>query len=636
MDERRIPIRIVVPVWGQAYIDVMTRAMIPALLAPGNIPAVSNDVKIEFIFITEKSSQYKIANDPAIKYLGMYASLKFMYIDNFKSTNYGVVLTKAYFKSVIDFQEGALDSYYFFFNVDTVISNGSLSTVVSQIKNGKTLIFSPGIRVNSDDFFKDIEKFRTPNDISLSIGARELARITLKNLHKTVLAQRRTHRFLKILRPYQFYWQERKEVLHVSAFIMANICFRPTKIPSEPFCFIDYCISEAFCPGHDITILADSDEFLLVEPQREGWMLDEVSPGDFTEREYVEHFSAWVTPQHVALGQTIYTVHSVDLTDSDRRLIADAGAWAKLFASQLSTQPYAGHPYWRWATAAEKRERAIAKRKKENALERVSEERPVVRVDSLNDEKRRLHRYFEGVFGRYPHVRFFHPSRVQIQPALDFLSANVERRKVVILCGDSGTWYLPERDPKRVVFRVWNTETLLHPKMTDRNPTYGEMMNALRHAECVFFRPDGKDILLNREIVRFFAAHVPADCRIGIHYSGLLVAFLLTTKSELLAPVFENDEMTGGIVFSGTLASVAALLSLAGLAHILSGSKARRSIFNSVVRFPLLLGACAISLGATAMFNVMRSHLIRPRPFVGAQAAFLDLKSVSRTEDDNS
>lgn len=634
MTAERYPVRIVVPVWGQNYIDLMSRIMLPSLLSSGNIPAVADEMRIEFLFITQSSSRDIIENSPAVQALKRYAEYSFLYIDEYFSNNYGMILTRAYFDSVIKFKDTARDYLYFFFNVDTVISSGSLASVLKYIKQGKTLLFSPGVRVNAEAFFREAERFRGDDGMTLDIGARDLAAVALRNLHGTVLAQRMSHRFTHLLRPYQFYWQSRPDVLQVAAFLMANICFKPTSIPEAPPCFVDYCIAEVFCPGTEITVIPDSDEFLLIEPQVEGWMMDEVRGGMMSEDEFARFFSGWVTPQHIELGRTVVTIHADDLTQQDRCITEEATVFACRLAGQMTPQPYEGHPYWKCAKAAEQASiESMRKAEKGPVREQLTHAKPILRVDSLEADRTSLHRLYNAMFGTAPKPHFYHPSLVQYEPVLNFFAEQRKRRRLVILLGEGGTWYLPENGKDQKTYKVLDLDGLVNSPAEQGRKVYEEMMGEVAVAECIFFRASDHDMIRHEEIVSFFAGRVQTDCRIGIFYAGAVSALLQATDIDILGRILRSERLRGGVTFSGTLTGMATTCSLGRLARLLANFRARKSAVGSISGVLLYGAAFAIAFAVNIPFNLMKRRFVRPKPFIGGQSIFFDLSPMPKAKD---
>ena len=155
--QKTLRARFVVPVWGQQYVDVMTKVTLPSLLASGNLPALAQEMEIEFIFLTQEKSFPIIKNNPGVQALEAYCCIRFICIDDLIGPVYGVVLTKAYFRSVIDEKETARDYYYFFLNVDSIIADGSYTNVLAEIKSGRNLIFAPGLRVNGPNLIEGLK-----------------------------------------------------------------------------------------------------------------------------------------------------------------------------------------------------------------------------------------------------------------------------------------------------------------------------------------------------------------------------------------------------------------------------------------------------------------------------------------------
>ena len=47
------PARLIIPLWGSVYAEKLTSMTLPALLAPGNLPALAAMFDVELVLVTE-------------------------------------------------------------------------------------------------------------------------------------------------------------------------------------------------------------------------------------------------------------------------------------------------------------------------------------------------------------------------------------------------------------------------------------------------------------------------------------------------------------------------------------------------------------------------------------------------------
>src|SRR3984893_113036 len=97
--------RLIIPLWGKAYADKLTSMTLPALLAPGNLPALCALFHVEVVIVTETKLFDIIRNSHAFQRLTLLCPATLTPIDDLMSNvpgDYGVVLTKALYRGFVD------------------------------------------------------------------------------------------------------------------------------------------------------------------------------------------------------------------------------------------------------------------------------------------------------------------------------------------------------------------------------------------------------------------------------------------------------------------------------------------------------------------------------------------------------
>ena len=115
----RLKARLLTAVWGERYIREFAQISLPSFLAPGNIPALAESVELEVVILTTKSSVSAFQNEPAFLRLQTLCRSRFLLIDDLITTgNYGVILTLAYARGIIDTGAEQLNTWFIFMNSD--------------------------------------------------------------------------------------------------------------------------------------------------------------------------------------------------------------------------------------------------------------------------------------------------------------------------------------------------------------------------------------------------------------------------------------------------------------------------------------------------------------------------------------
>src|SRR4051794_40298106 len=105
---------------------------LPAVLAPGNLPALCETCAVEVVLVTETKLFKYIRAAKSFKLLSSLCPVKLIAIDDLVTDlpgDYGVVLTYALFRGFADLANQITETYLIFLNADFIISDGSLRHV---------------------------------------------------------------------------------------------------------------------------------------------------------------------------------------------------------------------------------------------------------------------------------------------------------------------------------------------------------------------------------------------------------------------------------------------------------------------------------------------------------------------------
>ncbi len=140
---RREPARIITMAWGERYIDDLLSMAVPALMAPGNLPAFAEHFDSELVIVTELRFFDRIVAAPAVARLLQYCDLRLLPIDDLLSSWYGVTLTYALVRGFADLGPAMTDTHLVFLNADFVVADGSYRKLAEMILRGERLVVSP-------------------------------------------------------------------------------------------------------------------------------------------------------------------------------------------------------------------------------------------------------------------------------------------------------------------------------------------------------------------------------------------------------------------------------------------------------------------------------------------------------------
>jgi hypothetical protein len=148
------PARLIIPLWGEAYASKLVTMTLPALLAPGNLPALAEMFDVELVLVTEAKLYDKIRQASAFQLVSRLCRTRFVSLDDLMTDlpgDYGVVLTYALFRGFTDLGPRMTETYLLFLNADFIISDGSLRHLGKLMHEGKRVIHAPSFRVVLED-----------------------------------------------------------------------------------------------------------------------------------------------------------------------------------------------------------------------------------------------------------------------------------------------------------------------------------------------------------------------------------------------------------------------------------------------------------------------------------------------------
>src|SRR5579863_8544235 len=143
--------RLLIPIWGKSYVDRFVGVALPTLLAPGNLPALAAETDLEALILTTQSTIPHFEKQKAILALNTVCKVRFLAIDDLiVEALYGVTLTLAYARGILESGAAQTETYFVFMNADFALADGSLQTLAEKIAEGHPCILGPSLRACSE------------------------------------------------------------------------------------------------------------------------------------------------------------------------------------------------------------------------------------------------------------------------------------------------------------------------------------------------------------------------------------------------------------------------------------------------------------------------------------------------------
>ena len=333
--------------WGERYIDDLIEITIPALLAPGNLPAFAAEFACEFVIVTETQLFDRVVRSATIAALLDFVDVRLVPIDDLLSPWYGITLTYALVRGFADLGASMTRTHLVFLNADFILADGSYRKLAGMIKRGERLVVSPSYCMNLEGTVDGLRRRRDATSGALSLPARELARMIIDNRHNTIRAKTVNQRMFRIHRYDQFYWYVDDNTLVSRQMPIAVVYMRPERVLTEMPTFWDYGVISEYCPTTTPCVLADSDDFLMAELRNTGTFRELLHLGWPTIDEIASDLSSFTTQDHRDYGRHTLVLHA---GEPPPRIDAEKAKLAsfvdRVYARLKPPIDYRDHPFW--------------------------------------------------------------------------------------------------------------------------------------------------------------------------------------------------------------------------------------------------------------------------------------------------
>jgi hypothetical protein len=438
--------RLIIPVWGEVYVSKVVTITLPAVLAPGNLPALREAFEVELVIVTETRLFESIRNSQSFRAAATICSARLVSLDDLLRNirgDYGMVLTYALFRGFADLGSRATETYLLFLNADFIISDGSLRHLGGLMRDGKRVIHAPSFRVVLEDVWPQLLTLVDTATGALPMPSRDMVKLALAHKHPTVKARTINQRLSHLKWMDQFYWYVDDDTLIGYQSPVALVAIKPERAVGEPVAFWDYGFIPEAAPTAVPHFIDDSDDFFMIEPQsrdagheiiRLGWAsIEEISRAE----------SLRSTREHRESSKHLLKIHAGDLPADIGETVAESRAYMAEILHRLSPEPapYVGHPVLgQWFKHG-----GLARPQSESAAERPADpEGSAPQGHSVAAAVlRALQKAYRRMFGT-PRVSKFHPLWMETWSVTQKIAAWQESGAKNIVWTNVAEW-LPQR-----------------------------------------------------------------------------------------------------------------------------------------------------------------------------------------------
>jgi hypothetical protein len=358
-------VRMITPIWGKPYIERWLGFGFASQRSAGNIPYLNEHCEFELAIVTKSADAAYMQSSSLFADVMAGIRIRFILMDEFfpriGEISYGVPLTLAFAKGILDLEQDAIGTYVILMNADCVLASGSLRSIAARIAEGYTVITSQSIRVLDGRARTQLLESMDRNSGILSIEPRDLMRIVNRHLHSTVTARILNEPTIVDSTYYhQIFWRISHECLAMRAFMLHPLCFRVDRIMQKVFCPVDYGFITEICPNGRFCVIGDSDDCLIMELQArdaESHLL-RIAPKRRSLRQRLSRLrreiaavaAAWTTTEHRRSAKHTIYYHENDLPSDLTQRVAPFEAFVDAVLARMSP-PVSHVAHFHWVAA---------------------------------------------------------------------------------------------------------------------------------------------------------------------------------------------------------------------------------------------------------------------------------------------
>src|SRR5262249_3779656 len=209
---------------------------------------------------------------------------------------YGMTLTYALHRGFSDLGPAMTEHWQIFLNADFILADGSLRTVIRHLSRGERIVASPTYCTIADEVIPELRENPAAATATLSIPHGELARLILQHRHTVIRGKTVNQTSFHMRYADEFYWAVDDTALIGHQMPVSIVGLRPERYLPEPNSYWDFGLIWEYCPQAEVSVIGDSDEFVMLELRDKSVAEDQVVRGPPDKKEIAERMVTWVTP----------------------------------------------------------------------------------------------------------------------------------------------------------------------------------------------------------------------------------------------------------------------------------------------------------------------------------------------------
>ncbi len=348
-------VKILVAVWGKAYIGQLERFGFSSFLAPGNLPAMARRCAVELVVLTCADDVEHFEALPLMAGVREHAEVRYIAIDDLIAPgHYSTTLTLAFMRGVAAYGDAMTQMHFVFWNADFVLSDGAFDHLAGLIQAGRKVVITGTLRAVAEQAEGLLDAMRPEPTSALAVSSRTLVELAFRHQHPHHVAKTVNQDLCWTTMPSQMLWRVDAHTTLCRFFKAFMFCLRPTRVVTRINGPCDYTFVPELCPGEPQTMITDSDDAFILELQPRDSEAEFIRLGKADEDVRRRCMNEWLTAEHLDTGRRVVVVRSGDAPAQDvaAAQVEFEAYFDRFMAGVEPPRSHVGQYYWVYGVAA--------------------------------------------------------------------------------------------------------------------------------------------------------------------------------------------------------------------------------------------------------------------------------------------
>lgn len=347
---RILEVRILVPIWGDDYIEDFLNYSMNALLLDRNIPTVSKKYKVTMNFLTTVQGEFEVKSHKSYEKIKRYTNILFTSVEDLVvNANYSTTLTLAYARGLQSIPgSNYFRTLFILLNSDFILSNGSLNSLVQKAENGASAVYGASLRIKGESARKKLSDEFNKKTKQKFFSSRSLVRYAMKILHPTVNAMTINQNIMSYQIYTKIYWKLSEKILISHDYLLCCMGLVPIRRLEQVTSYVDYSFAAELSDPKTRVVIDDSDDYLAIEIQDMYKESEFIESGAKSLKYLAKHISSWTTKEHREVSNSLIKFHAINIPKDFAKQVENFEEYYSQLSDKLTRAPmsHINHPHW--------------------------------------------------------------------------------------------------------------------------------------------------------------------------------------------------------------------------------------------------------------------------------------------------